>query len=191
MYTTNRNCNTSEIFISIFMSVTLTYSRSYLMLVFITSGRRRQVRNHGHRTLGIAVHRPCLFQRHHHRCSLDRFSCAPHGDATPARDYIRWCFADPAIAARQHDARFSSKSRHSQRRLECPLSANSGHRPRHPLGHNCIDCNYPAIVSHFETRCSAPRCDTAKIVKVGFDAPSVGNRPGPATHRLLISWVCP
>ena len=45
-----------------------------------------------------------------------------------------------------------------------------------------IDCNYPAIVPHFETSCSAPRCDTAKIVKVGFDAPSVGNRPGPATH---------
>ena len=30
--TTNRNCNTSQISISIFMSVTLTYSRSYLML---------------------------------------------------------------------------------------------------------------------------------------------------------------
>jgi hypothetical protein len=28
----NRNCNTSEISISIFMSVTLTYSHSYLML---------------------------------------------------------------------------------------------------------------------------------------------------------------
>ena len=31
--TTNRNCNTSEISISIFMSVTLTYSRSYAVVV--------------------------------------------------------------------------------------------------------------------------------------------------------------
>ena len=46
-----------------------------LSLLLLHAGRRRQVRNHGHRTLGIAVHRPCLFQRHHHRCSLDRFSC--------------------------------------------------------------------------------------------------------------------
>jgi hypothetical protein len=30
---TNRNCNTSEISILIFMSGTLTYSRSYLMLI--------------------------------------------------------------------------------------------------------------------------------------------------------------
>jgi hypothetical protein len=37
--------------------------------------------------LGIAVHRPCLFQRHHHRCSLDRFSCVrPMG-----------CYRTPAI----------------------------------------------------------------------------------------------
>ena len=56
---------------------------SAALCVLLLPGRRRhQVRNHGHRTLGIAVHRPCLFQRHHHRCSLDRFSCAPHADAT-------------------------------------------------------------------------------------------------------------
>jgi hypothetical protein len=32
---------------------------------------RHQVRTHGHRTLDIDVHRPCLYQLHHHRCSLD------------------------------------------------------------------------------------------------------------------------
>ncbi len=46
-----------------------------LFLLLLPSRRRHQVRNHSHRTLGIAVHRPCLFQRHHHRCSLDKFSC--------------------------------------------------------------------------------------------------------------------
>ena len=40
-------------------------------------GRRRQVRNHGHRTLNIAVHHPYLCQLHHHRCSLDKFSLCP------------------------------------------------------------------------------------------------------------------
>ena len=49
---------------------------SAALYVLLLPGRRRhQVRNHGHRTLGIAVHRPCLFPPHHHRCSLDRFSC--------------------------------------------------------------------------------------------------------------------
>ena len=58
-----------------------------LSLLLLHAGRRRQVRNHDHRTLGIAVHRPCLFQRHHHRCSLDRFSCVrPMG-----------CYRTPAI----------------------------------------------------------------------------------------------
>src|SRR5271154_2236633 len=38
---------------------------------------------------------------------------------------------------------------------------------------------------------SAPRCDSAKIVNVGFDAPAVGKMPGPATQRLGISWLCP
>jgi hypothetical protein len=48
--------------------------------------------------LGIAVHRPCLFQRHHHRCSLDRFSCVCLMGMLPhPRDYIRRRFADPAI----------------------------------------------------------------------------------------------
>ena len=46
-----------------------------LCLLLLPGRRRHQVRNHSHRTLGIAVHRPCLFQRHRHRCSLDRFSC--------------------------------------------------------------------------------------------------------------------
>jgi hypothetical protein len=54
---------------------------SAALCLLILLGRARQVRNHGHRTLGIAVHRPCLFQRHHHRCNLDRFSCAPRGNA--------------------------------------------------------------------------------------------------------------
>ena len=30
-----------------------------------------------------------------------------------SHDYIRWCFADPAIAARPHDVRFTPKSGHS------------------------------------------------------------------------------
>jgi hypothetical protein len=63
-------------------------------------------------------------------------------------DYIRWCFADPAIAARQHDVRLSSKSRHSQRRLECPLGANSGHKHSYLLVRFCADpmtCRYDKI----------------------------------------------
>jgi hypothetical protein len=39
--------------------------------------RRYRARNHCRRTLDIAVRRPCLCQRHHHRCSLDRSSSAP------------------------------------------------------------------------------------------------------------------
>jgi hypothetical protein len=48
-------------------------------------GRRRQVRNHGHRTSDIAVHRPYLCQLHHHHCSLDKSSLCPS-----ASD-IHWC----------------------------------------------------------------------------------------------------
>jgi hypothetical protein len=86
-------------------------SQAAMFLLLLHGRRRRQVRNHCHRTLGIAVHRPCLFHRHHHRCSLDRFSCAPHAHVTTplslARGHrqhdangsvIRWCFADPAVA---------------------------------------------------------------------------------------------
>jgi hypothetical protein len=40
--TTDRNCNTSEISISIFMSVTLTYSRSCLSLLIAASCTREQ-----------------------------------------------------------------------------------------------------------------------------------------------------
>jgi hypothetical protein len=46
---TDRNCNTSEIYILISTSVTLTYSS----LLLLHGGRRRQVQNHGHRTLGL------------------------------------------------------------------------------------------------------------------------------------------
>jgi hypothetical protein len=74
---------------------------SAALYVLLLPGRRRhQVRNHGHRTLGIAVHRPCLFQPHHHRCSLDRFSCVHLMGGcyhTPTID-ICWRFADPAMA---------------------------------------------------------------------------------------------
>ena len=49
---------------------------SAALFLLLPPGRRRhRVRNHGHRTLGIAVRRPCLFRRHHHRYSLDRISC--------------------------------------------------------------------------------------------------------------------
>jgi hypothetical protein len=40
-------------------------------------GRRCQARNHSHRTLDTAVHRPCPYQLHHHHCSLDKFSFVP------------------------------------------------------------------------------------------------------------------
>src|SRR6202035_4311051 len=46
-------------------------------------------------------------------------------------------------------------------------------------------------VPHCEAIRSAPRCDRAKIVNVGFEAPSVGKMPGPATHRFGISWLWP
>src|SRR5882724_7641830 len=44
-------------------------------------------------------------------------------------------------------------------------------------------------VPHCEAMRSAPRCDRAKIVNVGFEAPSVGKMPGPATQRFGISWL--
>jgi len=51
------------------------------MCLVLFHGRRHQVRNHGRRTLDIDVHRPYLYQLHHHHCSLDKFSCVPHVDA--------------------------------------------------------------------------------------------------------------
>jgi hypothetical protein len=56
-----------------------------LCLLLLPGRRRHQVRNHDHRTLGIAVHRSCLFRRHHHRCSLDSFSCVRLMDADGPR----------------------------------------------------------------------------------------------------------
>ena len=44
-----------------------------LFLLLLPGHRRHQVRNRGHRTLGIAAHRPCLFRQHHHRGSLAVF----------------------------------------------------------------------------------------------------------------------
>jgi hypothetical protein len=67
------------------MSVTLTYSRSYLMLVFITSSWWSS--SSGTEPLIGMLPQP--------------------------RDYIRWYFADPAIAARPHDVRFTPESGHS------------------------------------------------------------------------------
>jgi hypothetical protein len=46
-------------------------------------------------------------------------------------------------------------------------------------------------VPHCDAMRSAPRCDSAKIVNVGFEAPSVGKMPGPATQRFGISWLWP
>ena len=40
-----------------------------------------------------------FINHHHHRCSLDMFSCVRLMEMLPhPRDYIRWCFADPAVA---------------------------------------------------------------------------------------------
>src|SRR5262245_8450040 len=74
---------------------------SAALCVLLPLGRRRhQARNHCHHTLGIAVHRLCLFRRLHHRCSLDRFSCVRLMGMLPHRcDYIRWCFAHVAVAS--------------------------------------------------------------------------------------------
>jgi hypothetical protein len=47
-----------------------------LLLLLLLLRRRRQVRRHCRRMLGIAVHRPCLFPRHHRRCRLGKFSMA-------------------------------------------------------------------------------------------------------------------
>src|ERR1019366_3646475 len=46
-------------------------------------------------------------------------------------------------------------------------------------------------VPHCDAMRSAPRCDRAKIVNVGFEAPSVGKMPGPATQRFGLSWLWP
>src|SRR5208282_869181 len=51
--------------------------------------------------------------------------------------------------------------------------------------------SHPAIVPQFFASCSAPRSDTAKIVKVGLAPASVGKMHGPAIHRLATSWVWP
>ena len=64
-----------------------------MFLLFPHGCHRHPVRNHCHRTLDIAVHRPSLFQRHHHRCSLDTFSCSPHAHVTTPLSVIRWCFS--------------------------------------------------------------------------------------------------
>jgi hypothetical protein len=53
------------------------------------------------------------------------------GMLTPAPRLYRWCFADPAIAARPHDVCFTPERRHLQRTSRCLLSANSGHPARH------------------------------------------------------------
>ena len=70
-----------------------------LYLLSLPGRRCRQVRNHGHRTLGIAVHRRCLFQRHHHRCSLTGFHVRRMGMLPCPRDYNRSCFADATLTA--------------------------------------------------------------------------------------------
>jgi hypothetical protein len=49
---------------------------SAMCLILLHGRRHYRARNHCHRTSDIAFHRPCLCQRHHHRCSLDRFSSA-------------------------------------------------------------------------------------------------------------------
>ena len=78
-----------------------------LCLLLLPGRRRHQVRNHGHRTLGIAVHRPCLFQRHRHRCSLDRFSCVRLlGDATTPPRFI----SGGALLSRQWQRRSGKSS---------------------------------------------------------------------------------
>jgi hypothetical protein len=63
-------------------------------------------------------------------------------------DYIRWCFADPAIAARPHDVRFTPESGHVRCSSLCLLWANSGHaRQATPaLGYNQLD---PIVLTSF------------------------------------------
>jgi hypothetical protein len=89
---------------------TLTYSCGYLMLVFITSScwsSSSGTKPRPHRTLGIAVQRPCLFRRHHHRCSLDRFSCAPRTSSKPPRGPDGWSeIFNPFPRALIHAANF-------------------------------------------------------------------------------------
>src|SRR6185437_2976077 len=71
-------------------------SAAFLCVLHLPGRRRHQVRNHCHRTSGTAAHRPCLFQQHHHHCSLGKFSCVPFGECYHIPTYIRWCFAEPA-----------------------------------------------------------------------------------------------
>jgi hypothetical protein len=74
-------------------------SQAAMFLLLLHGRPHRRVLNHCHRTLGIAVHRPCLFQRHHPRCNLDRFSCVHLMGMLPHPDIdICWRFADPAMA---------------------------------------------------------------------------------------------
>ena len=54
-----------------------------LCLLLLPGRRRHRVRNHGPRTLGIAVHRPCPFSATPSPLQSGQvFMCAPHGDAT-------------------------------------------------------------------------------------------------------------
>jgi hypothetical protein len=60
-----------------------------------------------------------------------------------------------------------------------------GRRPAMP--NTTIPIAQFVSVPHCDAMRSAPRCDKANIVKVGFEAPAVGKMLGPATQRFGIS----
>ena len=105
-----------------------SYLRGYLMLVFITSswsssssGTKPRPPHVGHCcSSSVPSTTPSPLQ------SGQVFMCASWDALPQPRDYIRWCFADPAIAARPHDVRFTAQSAHSACRTPCPLCAISG-----------------------------------------------------------------
>jgi len=124
--------------------------RSVTFLLLPHGCHRHPVRNHYHRTLGIVVQRPYLFQWHHHRCNLDRSSCAPHVHTTT-----------PLLGARPcHGVRFTPESGHVRCTSSCLLWTNSGHTAVHSINSSarvssCLGTVSPsafAILASFQRR---------------------------------------
>jgi hypothetical protein len=99
----------------------------------------------------------------------------------------------PALIPRRYDpAMISAKTiEHFAAELESHLLAARGGAPVRGIAGEPPALAQFVSVPHCEAMRSAPRCDSAKMVKVGFEAPSVGKIPGPATQRFGISWHWP
>lgn len=96
-------------------------------------------------------------------------------DAVPKGKDPRGPGAGEFFVVRRDDERAPIGAQPQEQLAEIVLNndgpAHGGHGVRAPR---------QVIVFHVAARCSAPRWDNAKIVYVGFEAPSVGKMPGPA-----------